>query len=113
MPSELIPYQIFENAGSALAAADAHGDHAVSRVFAMHFAQDGGGEFRAGAAQRMAERDGAAVGIHAIEIQTGLANHGQRLHREGFVQFDDADVFLLQVRPAPALWEWRPRVRCP
>src|ERR1700722_12328026 len=44
----IIPYQIFENAGSALAAADTHGDHAVARVFAMHLAQDSGGEFRAG-----------------------------------------------------------------
>src|SRR5580692_6940365 len=63
----IIPYQVFENAGSALAAANTHSDHAVARVFAVHFAQNGGGEFRAGAAQRMSERDGAAVGIHAIQ----------------------------------------------
>src|SRR5580704_2986642 len=70
----IIPYQVFENAGSALAAADTHGDHTVARVFAMHFAQNGGGEFRPGAAQRMSECDGAAVGVYAIQVQTGFAN---------------------------------------
>src|SRR5580658_6137945 len=50
----IVPYQVFENAGSALAPADAHGDHAVAGVLAMHFAQDGRGEFRARAAQGMA-----------------------------------------------------------
>src|SRR5277367_265199 len=94
----IIPYQIFENAGSALAAADAHSDHAVARVLAMHFAQDGGGEFGACTTQRMSECDGAAVGVHAVEIQTSFANHRQRLHGEGLVQFNDADVFLLQTR---------------
>src|ERR1700733_2396883 len=39
----IIPYQVFENAGGALAAADTHGDHTVARVLAMHFAQNGGG----------------------------------------------------------------------
>src|ERR1700735_4026242 len=42
----VVPYQVFENSGSALAAADTHGDHTVARVFAVHFAQDGGSEFR-------------------------------------------------------------------
>src|SRR5271165_2142461 len=84
----IVPYQVFENAGSALASADTHGDHAVTRIFAMHFAQNGRGELRACAAEGMAECDGAAVGVHAIEIQARLANHGQRLNCEGLVQFD-------------------------
>src|SRR5271157_5968533 len=79
----IIPYQVFENAGSALSAADAHRYHAVARVLAMHFAQNGGGEFGARAAQRMAQRNGAAIGVDAIQIQARLANHSQRLHREG------------------------------
>src|SRR5665213_188087 len=92
----IIPYQVFENACGALTSADTHGDHAIARVFAMHFAQDGGGELRTGAAEGMAERDGATVGVHAIEIQASFANHSQRLDREGFIQFDDVDIFLLQ-----------------
>src|ERR1700733_7396136 len=70
----VIPVQVFENAGGALASANAHGDHAVLRVLAMHFAQDCRGEFRTGSGEGMAERDGAAIGIHAIQIQTGFAN---------------------------------------
>ena len=51
----------FENARRAHAAADAHRDQAVARLAAFEFAQDCGGEFRAGAAERMSERDGAAI----------------------------------------------------
>ena len=54
---------VFENAGGALAAADAHRHHAVFYVAALHFTQDGGGEFRARATQRMSEGDGAAVEV--------------------------------------------------
>ncbi len=61
----IVPYEIFENSSCALAAADAHGHHAVARVLALHFAQDGGGELRAGAAQRMPQRDRAAVDVDA------------------------------------------------
>src|SRR5579862_4264238 len=92
----IIPYQVFENAGSALAAADAHSDHAVARVFAMHFPQNSGGKLGARTAQRMSQRDGAAVRVNAIQIQVRSANHSQRLSRERFIQFNDADVFRFQ-----------------
>src|SRR5271163_4139098 len=42
----IVPSQVFENAGSALASADTHGHHAVACILAMHFAQYGSGEFR-------------------------------------------------------------------
>ena len=61
----------------------------------MHFAQDGSGEFCTRAAQGMAERDGAAVGVDALQIQARLANHSQRLDCESFVQFNHADIFHL------------------
>src|SRR5271165_5415146 len=92
----IVPYEVFENTGCALAAADAHGHHAIARVFAMHFAEQRGGQLRAGAAEGMAERDRAAVGIYAIEIEARFADYGERLGREGFVEFDDADVFGLE-----------------
>src|SRR5882762_9795649 len=57
--------EALEDAGSAHAAADAHGDHAVLRVAALEFSDESGGEFCAGAAQGMAEGDGAAVRIYA------------------------------------------------
>src|SRR5271154_2114939 len=43
--------QIFENPRGALSAADAHCHHAVFYAAALHFAQNGGGQFRPGAAQ--------------------------------------------------------------
>ena len=87
-----------EDAGGAHAAADAHGDHAVAGVAALHFAQQRRGELGAGAAQRMAERNGAAVDVHLLGIETERANDGQRLCGKSLIQLDDADVVSL--RPA-------------
>ena len=55
------PSDPFEDSRGSLPAADAHRNHAVARLAALHFPQDRGRELGAGAAQRMAERDGAAV----------------------------------------------------
>src|SRR5690348_9714473 len=82
---------ILENAGGALSSADTHRDHAVFSVAATHFSKYGRGQFRASASQRMTQGDGAAVGIDCIEIQAGAADYSQGLHREGFIQFNDAD----------------------
>ena len=41
--------EALEDAGGAHSPADAHGDHAVARVAALQFANDGGGEFCSGA----------------------------------------------------------------
>ena len=62
-------YEFSKDTRRALAAADAHRHHSVARVPALHFAQDGGGELRAGATQRMPQRNGAAVGIHVIDVR--------------------------------------------
>src|SRR6266568_1566827 len=71
---------------------DAGGAHAITRIAALQFADDGSGEFCAGAAEGMAERDGAAVGIDARRIEAGLPDDGERLSGERFVEFDDGDV---------------------
>src|SRR6266853_1520705 len=84
--------QTLEDAGGAHAATDAHGDHAVARVATLQFAEDSGGEFCAGAAERVAEGDGAAVGVDAGGVEAGLLNDGERLRGEGFVELDDSDV---------------------
>src|SRR5258708_7388921 len=55
--------EALEDAGGAHAAADAHGDHAITRIAALQFADDGDGEFCAGAAEGMAESDGPGGGI--------------------------------------------------
>src|SRR5882724_5961466 len=41
----------------------------------------------------MAEGDGAAVGIDAVWIESGLVDDGEGLRREGFVEFEYSDVF--------------------
>src|SRR6267143_1588831 len=87
-----------EDAGGAHAAADAHGDHAIAGVFALEFADDGGGEFCAGAAERVAEGDGAAVGIDARSVEAGLLDDGEGLRGEGLVELDHGDVVQRKTR---------------
>src|SRR6266851_2246470 len=55
--------EALEDAGGAHAAADAHSDHAVAGAAALEFTDDGGGEFCAGAAERVAQSDSTAIGI--------------------------------------------------
>src|ERR1700730_8869265 len=82
-----------ENSGGALATADAHRHHSVFCFPALHFAEDGGREFRSGAAERVAEGDCSAVEVDLLRIQAGAPDHRQRLHGERFVQFDNINVF--------------------
>src|SRR6266478_9984315 len=84
--------EALEDAGGAHATADAHSDHAVAGVTALKFADEGGGEFCAGAAEGVTEGDGAAVGIDARGVETGLLDYGKGLRGEGFVEFDDGHV---------------------
>src|SRR6267378_228924 len=84
--------EALEDAGGAHAAADAHGDHAVAGVAALEFADDGGGKFCAGAAEGVAQGDGASVGIDAAGVEAGLLDDGQGLRGEGFVELDYCHV---------------------
>src|SRR5579884_1697394 len=81
-----------ENTGRALAAAHAHGHHSPARIAPLHLAQQRGGELRPRAAQRMPQRDGAAVRICLPRIESRLAHDCERLHREGFVEFQHGDI---------------------
>ena len=55
-------------------------------------------EARARHAERMAERDRAAVGVHLRRVvgKAELAEHGEALRGEGLVQFDHVEVADLQ-----------------
>src|ERR1035437_1652187 len=81
-----------EDAGGAHASADTHGDHAVFDVPSRHLAQQGSGELRAGAAERMAERDGAAVDVDLGKIKAEHLDDGERLRGERLVQLDQVDI---------------------
>ena len=61
----------------------------------------GQSEARARHAERMAERDRAAVGVHMRRVvgEAELAHHGEALGGEGFVQFDHVDVADLEAEP--------------
>ena len=52
-----------EDSRGAHAPPDAHRNHAIARIAALEFAQDRRSELRAGAAERVSEGDGPAVGI--------------------------------------------------
>ena len=47
---------------------------------------------RAARADRVAERDGAAVDVHPCRIDAELVDHRDRLHRERFVDLEEVDV---------------------
>src|ERR1700693_76959 len=81
-----------EDSGGAHATADAHGDQAVAGVAALEFADDGRSKFCAGAAERMAESDGAAVDVDARGIETSGFDDAQSLRGEGFVELDDVNL---------------------
>src|SRR5437879_12350758 len=61
-------------------------------MLAPEFAKNGSGQFCAGAAERVAEGDGAAMGIDARGVEAGLLNHSERLCSESFVELDHGDV---------------------
>ncbi len=49
--------------------------------------------FAPGAAQRMPQRDGAAVDVQRFDVQAHLAYDGQSLYGKGLIQFHQPDVF--------------------
>src|SRR3546814_14516132 len=79
-----------QDGGDALAAADALGGERELLTFALQ--QRGGlaGDACAGGAERVAERDGAAVEVGLVEIAAQLVGAGQRLGGEGRVQIGRA-----------------------
>src|SRR5260370_22274616 len=93
---KLASIQSLEYTRGAHAAADAHRDHAIASVAALQFAQDAGGQFRAGAAERMAQSDGAAVDVHFVGIESQRLDYRHRLGRERFVKFDYVDLIERQ-----------------
>src|SRR5574338_1312470 len=61
----------FENCGNALTAADTHGHQGVLAADALQFVQRLGGDEGAGTAHRVAQGDGAAVGVGLGRIVGG------------------------------------------
>src|SRR6204780_4978411 len=62
--------------GHALAAADAHGFQADGLVPGDQAVEEGGGDPGAGHAERVAQRDGAAVHVEPVDVDAELAVGG-------------------------------------
>ena len=86
----------FPDRRNALAAADAHGGNAVAAIDADQFMQQLGDDHRAGCADRVAERDGAAIDVGSGRIEAEALGHRQRLRGKGLVRLDDIDLVQRQ-----------------
>src|ERR1700761_1065784 len=71
-----------------LAAADAQRDQAELEVPALHLVEDLGGDRRSGGADRMPERDRAAVGVDPLLVEAEIVDHRERLGGERLVELD-------------------------
>src|SRR6185436_3285704 len=85
-----------EDCGDPLPSADAHRDQRVALLRALELVERFHGEDAARGADRMAERDCAAVRIHAGRIEPEVLRHRHRLGRERLVRFDHVHVRRLQ-----------------
>src|SRR5207244_728811 len=94
----------FKQACAALAAADAHRNDAPLGLAPAAFLQDVAGETRAGHAERVPDRDRAAVDIVLLGVDAELVTRIQALAGEGFVELPEIDVVD---RQAVALQELR------
>src|SRR5207248_5433417 len=91
--------QPLDDHGHALAAADAHGLETDGLVQRLQVVDEGGHDAGPGLAERVAQRDGAAVRVElAVDVDADLVAHRQHLSRERLVQLDDVDVGDLHAR---------------
>src|SRR5579872_7603590 len=82
----------FDNRRDALTAADAGGRDAARLTAAAELQNERQQQARAAHAERMAERDRAAVHVHAIAIQAELLFDGEILAGERLVDLEQIDV---------------------
>src|SRR5436309_14800261 len=88
--------QILKNTCCAHAAAHAHRHHTVPRLASLHLAEQCGRELRAGAAQRMPQRDCAAVHVYAFQVKPRHLNYRKGLRGEGLIEFDQINLLELE-----------------
>ena len=76
------------------------------RGAAPQLVDHGRDEHRAGGAERVAHRDGAAVDVHVLLGQVQVPDPLQDDGGEGLVEFEQVDVVELQASRRPAPWRW-------
>src|SRR4029077_18066074 len=89
----------------------AHRDERVFSAGALQLAGRGQGDARAGGAERVADRDGAAIRVDPAvgEIDFEAAQAGQDLRRERLVDLDHVDVLQRQAGALQRLFRGRHR----
>src|SRR5262249_22212933 len=92
-----------EEPRGALAAADAHRHHAVARLAPEQLVGDGANHARARHAERMADRDRAAVDVELRGIDAQAIAAVDHLRGEGLVELPHVDLAALAPRTPPAL----------
>src|SRR5581483_9181965 len=75
-----------------LADADAERRDAVPAAAPAQLVQQGDDETRPAHAERVPDRDRAAVDVHLRLVEAELANDGERLRRERLVELDEVDL---------------------
>src|SRR5262245_1565947 len=90
--SERVRLEALDDHRHALAAADAHALHAVARTGLVHAVEERGHDARAGHAERVAERDRAAVHVELPPGDVQLFGRRHHLRGEGLVDLDEIDV---------------------
>src|SRR6478672_3354237 len=91
----------FERERDSLADADAHGGEAELAAGALELLCRGQREARARHAERVTERDCAAVGVHSAVVigDAELAKDGEALRSERLVQFDHIEIRDFEAQP--------------
>src|ERR1700678_733722 len=84
--------KIFDDAGNTLSAPHAGGDNPVFFIQTFHIVDQLYGQLAAGAAERMAQCNRAAIDIDDIRIELQLPDDSQGLRRKGFIQLDQVNL---------------------
>ncbi len=79
-------------AGDALADPDAHGGGRLPAAAPLQLVQQRGGDPGARAAERVADRDRAAVDVDQVRVALELVDHGDRLGRERLVDLEQGQL---------------------
>src|ERR1044071_23857 len=86
------PFLAFDGKRDPHAAADAKRSEAAPRVALLHFVKQGDQHARARGADRVAERNGAAVHVHLLRVPAHLAVDRDRLRGEGLVDLQEIEI---------------------
>src|SRR3954470_17871755 len=84
--------EALDDGGVGHAAALAHRLQAVTAAGALELVHQRGHELGAGAAERVTERDGAAVRVHLAHVGVVLLLPGEHDRREGLVDLGHVDL---------------------